>query len=522
MSKLKCCRRKNKSCGSLISNDLSQYGGEMGIMAGVLSNTYENGCNILIIYNSLEPDPPGFVEVKYGLLLKNFMRCEGNKNIFKNVEPTINKDIYDDYIYSDFQKYLDSLDSNPQNSPEDEILYDKFKAIFKQFIVESKCDKIKISYLNMDKNDMDDYKLSLMINENKYDLLLNLMLGGRGNQGYLGETAFSGIPLPDKCFYYPPAANKTIIYYSLDSGETWLSVKLFNADINVRKLTKVELIAKLNQILGNVIPDYRILFLAQNIAGHINHKTFTMQMQISKISPNIPVQQKDKISISRFRIKTPDNLLCFAKNMVYQIRDENIVNKFDADNGFLYENLGTLQFQNFINLTANNTITIHLFLYSVVMHEFMHVLAFKHTHQINSADNPCTDAGWAECCRSETNYFRLNFLRDGPIAIEEFDRSSIMTYSLGPEDNVNIPGESGTFFYRNFILSDTDKRNLQQFYKRPVPPPPPGFLQLVNKLNETDIQSENKIVKFLSDNLLIILFFTLIIIFLIFKFILNK
>ena len=517
MNKLKCCRRKKiKSCGSLTSNDLSQYSGEMGITAGVLSNTYENGCNILIVYNSFEDDLSELVQVKYGLALKNFMRCEGNQNIFKNVVPTVNKDIYDDHIYSDFQKYLDSLDANLQNSDEDEIIYDKFKAIFKQFIAQSKCDKIKISYVNMDKNDMNDYKLSLMINENKYDLLLNLILGNKARDGHFGETLYAGIPSEDKCFYYPPSANKTTISYSLDAGETWLNVKLFNEDINITKLTKPQLIRLLNIRLGNVIPDYRILFSPQNIVGHISHKTFTIQMSISKISPNIPAQQKDKISISRFRIKTADNLLCFTKNVVYQIIDENIVNKFDANNEFLYENLGTLQFQNFINLTANNTMTIHLFLYSVVMHEFMHVLAFKHTHQINSPDNPCTDAGWTDCCQSPTNYFRLTFLKDGPIAIEEFDRSSIMTYCLGPENNINIPGETGTYFYRNFILSDTDRRNLQQFYKRPVPPPPPGppgLLGQVNKLNETD----NQILKFLYNNFLIILFFTLIIIFLFFK-----
>ena len=105
----------------------------------------------------------------------------------------------------------------------------------------------------------------------------------------------------------------------------------------------------------------------------------------------------------------------------------------------------------------------------------MHVLGFKHTHQINSVNNPCRYADWtkAELRADYTNYLLLNPVRDGPIAIQDFDLSSIMTYQLGTASNTRIP-DNGIFFHRNFRLSDTDKNNLRQYYSIPVPPPPPG------------------------------------------------
>ena len=468
----------DKTCGPLISNDLSKYTGEMGIMAGVLDNTYKDSCNILIKYNTSTHPPEGFVNLNY-LELKNFMKSEGNQSIFKNIEPTQNRDIYDQYMYSSFQKLLDDIPH----------YFEKIQAIISKFLIETDCDKIQVSYVDMDSPEMNNNEdnLILLVNKNKYDVVLELILGNQGHGGVLALTKYVGIPLADSCFYYTPMRNESVFSYSLDGGQNWTNITLFN---NPNKLTKENLLLLLNTY-NSIIPNYNITFSSISIPGSLPHKRFKIKMDIAKIDDSIPPNLS---AISKFRIKSSYNLLCFEKDIVYT--PQNIQNFMS------YERQGSILFDKNIKLTGNNKITIHTFLYSTLMHEFMHVLGFMHTHQINSPLNPCRNDLWTNIRRrNNTNYRRLDPLIDGPIAVEVFDQKSIMGYILGPEDNTGILGENGTLFYRNFVLSPFDKQALQQFYKTQPQP-----LSLYAKTNKN---------KFLSTYSLIVLLclITVIIIF---------
>jgi hypothetical protein len=104
----KCCSRIQESCGPLKSNNLSEYTGEMGIMAGVFDNTYKDGCNILVKYNKGLPIPAGHSNLNY-MELKDVMKCQGNDNVFYGFEQSANIDIFDQYMYTDLQKRLDNI-----------------------------------------------------------------------------------------------------------------------------------------------------------------------------------------------------------------------------------------------------------------------------------------------------------------------------------------------------------------------------------------------------------------------------
>ena len=472
-----------ETCGPLISTDISNYNNKIN------DNTYKDRCNIIVKYDSLIPAPPKFSQLNYMDLKKN-MKDYGNQNIFTDIVPTDQVDIYDQYMDSEFQKKLDTIPD----------VFQKANLTFSQFLIQPTCNKINIKYVNMGSPLMTGEKLITMVNKNKTDLVLELKLGNGGKSSrVLAETEFVGIPTEESCFYYTPAPEETTIAYSLDGAVTWTSVNLFLTG----KYTKDKLLERMNFILGKIIQDYTIIFSAVNVEGCVPHKQFSIMMTIKYNNPVFKSNYKTDV-ISKFRIKSFFPLLCFSTITEYKIFEKNITKGVikGVIQGVIQdveiETGGFRLFDINVYMTANNKITIHTFFYSSLMHQFMHVLGFKHTHQLDNPNNPCNiDADWEGNIQNESaNYFLMSRQKYGVIAIQDFDQSSIMTYKIGSIENKKLEKRAGMFFWRNYKISDIDKRNLAQFYQD-LPPPPGGNLR---KSSE-----QNKFIKFLFGNPFIII-----------------
>jgi hypothetical protein len=522
---MKCCDRKinlnkptNESCGSLETIDFSKYNLKgAGVLGGLLSRNYKDGCKILINYSqaNFQNPPPNFFLFDY-LTLKQFMREKGDFSLFANVEPTLDRDIYDEYMYFDLQaSFYSSLAK--RNNVEAQM-----KDIFAYFLNVTKCNKIKITYIA---NNLVDYD---KINSENYDLFLTIELGnfhkkickGRvPNEGVYAKTSFVGIP--NVCSYFIPSNEKQTMLVSLNNGQEWRDLPILGEQNSLK--TCDELFILLNNTFKDLIPFYTINFEKVNMPGFLPQKKFKLRMNIS-IKPieghedhnpplpgDIPNDFKSS-SIRSFQFRTLYDILCFKKNIIYKISENDVRGILNDQEGYICDQDGSIVFPGEINMTATNKITMNVFGYSIFMHEFMHVLGFKHTHQVNSPLNPCTNATWTtpELRANYANFLLMDPVRDGPIDIQDFDPLSIMTYSLGPADNTRIPNRN-IFFHRNFQLSPTDLSNLRQFYATPLPPPPPGpppggFFGLKNYKN---LYSRNSLL-FLGIILLLIIFYTIL------------
>jgi hypothetical protein len=512
---MKCCRIKKRDwskptteiCTPINSDsidfsqlNLNQKGA--GVMGGLMGNYFKDRCRVLVVYdqNNFINPPPNFFLFDYNSL-KKYMREQGDQSIFANIEPAPSIDIYDQYMYSDFQKHLDTLGKD---------IYEQMVLIFKLFIYETftntppkKLPNISFEYTKT--GDLLNY-----LDAKNYDLLLRIELGQlnkkicKGNipqEGTLASTRFLGVS--PNSLYFIPSNNIQLTYFSLNNGQTWEKLPIPNWDSNLIKVD--ELFILLNNTFKNLIPNYTISFEKVDILGVLPAQKFKLKMNIF-VKPIPPDLKKD--AIRSFQFKTSFDILCFKSYTIYKIPEDNVQGFISLDGKYIYDMHGNITFPDEIYMTTICNMTINAFSYQILIHEFMHALGFRHTHQINSANNPCRDADWTtpERRADYSNYLLLNPARDGPITIQDFDRSSIMTYQLGTASNTRIP-DNGIFFHRNFRLSETDKANLRQYYSRPLPPPPPPPGGYSSKSNT----QQNILTQFFSKYYLIILYVVIII-----------
>ena len=481
---MKCCRIKKRDwskptseiCSPINSDiidfsqlNLNQEG--VGVMGGLMGNYFKDRCRVLVIYNqdNFNNPPPNFFLFDYDSL-KKYMREQGDQSIFANIEPAPfpNIDIYDQYMYSGFQKHLDTQGKD---------IYKQMVLIFKLFIYETFTNTLPNRLPNISFEYTEEKNIITYLNAKTYDLLLKIELGQlnkkicKGNipqEGTLASTRSLGVS--PNSLYFIPEDNIQYTFFSLDSGQTWKELLTPEWEINLIEVD--ELFILLNNTFRNLIPNYTISFNKVIIPEVLPQQKFKLNMNII-VNPAPPDFKRD--AIRSFQFRTSHDILCFKKNTIYKIPEANVQGNISLDHKYMYDMFGNITFPDEIYMSTRCNMKINAFSYQILIHEFMHALGFKHTHQINSVNNPCRDADWtkAELRADYTNYLLLNPVRDGPIAIQDFDLSSIMTYQLGTASNTRIP-DNGIFFHRNFRLSDTDKNNLRQYYSIPVPPPPPG------------------------------------------------